>query len=176
MNLRDIQCYGLRNMRRVTVIVVLSTSSWRCTTLRLDTEMPLTIIMTRVIGLSFSEFGHLYSLCNVISARWQVLTGSFISFQVFFIMRKKFHLVTFLHVFHHAIMPCSWWLGVKFSPGRYMALGGSLLSNQVRSDMGAYAGAARRRVHLATPLVLPRPPSGHHPGRRQTQAFKSCKK
>ena len=36
-----------------------------------------------------------------------------------------------------------------------------------RSGMGAYAGAARRRVHLAT--VLPRPRSGHRPGRRQAR-------
>ena len=33
--------------------------------------------------------------------------------------------------------------------------------------MRAYAGAARRRVHLAT--VLLRPPSGHRPGRRQAR-------
>ena len=33
--------------------------------------------------------------------------------------------------------------------------------------MGAYAGAARRRVHLAT--VLLKPPSGHRPGRRQAR-------
>ena len=33
--------------------------------------------------------------------------------------------------------------------------------------MGTYAGAARRQVHLAT--VLPRPPSGHRPGRRQAR-------
>ena len=32
---------------------------------------------------------------------------------------------------------------------------------------GIYAGAARRRVHLAT--VLLRPPSGHRPGRRQAR-------
>ena len=32
----------------------------------------------------------------------------------------------------------------------------------LKSGMGAYAGAARRRVHLAT--VLPRLPSGHRPG------------
>ena len=37
----------------------------------------------------------------------------------------------------------------------------------VRSGMGAYAGAARRRVHLAA--VLLRPPSGHRPGRRQAR-------
>ena len=40
-------------------------------------------------------------------------------------------------------------------------------TGQVRSGMGAYAGAARRRVHFAT--VLPRPPSGHRPGRRQAR-------
>ena len=33
--------------------------------------------------------------------------------------------------------------------------------------MGAYGGAARRRVHLAT--VLRRPPSGHRPVRRQAR-------
>ena len=37
----------------------------------------------------------------------------------------------------------------------------------VRSGVGTYAGAARRRVHLVT--VLLRPPSGHRPGRRQTR-------
>ena len=36
---------------------------------------------------------------------------------------------------------------------------------QVRSGMGAYAGAVRRRVHLAT--VLLRSPSGRRPGKRQ---------
>ena len=36
---------------------------------------------------------------------------------------------------------------------------------RVRSGMGAYAGAGRRRVHLAA--VLLRPPSGHRPSRRQ---------
>ena len=33
--------------------------------------------------------------------------------------------------------------------------------------MGAYAGAARRRVHLATLLL--QPPSRHRPGRRQAR-------
>ena len=38
---------------------------------------------------------------------------------------------------------------------------------KVRSGMGAYIGAARRRVHIA--MVLLRPPSGHRPGRRQAR-------
>ena len=43
----------------------------------------------------------------------------------------------------------------------------STKSEPVRSGMGAYAGAARRRVHLATVLV--RPPSGHRLGRSQAR-------
>ena len=38
---------------------------------------------------------------------------------------------------------------------------------RIRSGMGAYAGAARRRVHLPTVLLLP--PSGHRPDRRQVR-------
>ena len=38
---------------------------------------------------------------------------------------------------------------------------------QVRSGLGAYAGAARRCVHIAT--ILLRPPSSHRPGRRQAR-------
>lgn len=36
---------------------------------------------------------------------------------VFFVLRKKPEQVTFLHVFHHAIMPISWWFGMKYVPG-----------------------------------------------------------
>nr|XP_055023619.1 elongation of very long chain fatty acids protein 7a [Misgurnus anguillicaudatus] len=36
---------------------------------------------------------------------------------VFFVLRKKHSQVTFLHVFHHSIMPFTWWFGVRFSPG-----------------------------------------------------------
>jgi elongation of very long chain fatty acids protein 7 len=30
---------------------------------------------------------------------------------MFFILRKKFNQVSVLHVFHHGIMPVSWWFG-----------------------------------------------------------------
>ncbi|KAJ7988177.1 hypothetical protein DPEC_G00320900 [Dallia pectoralis] len=36
---------------------------------------------------------------------------------IFFVLRKKTSQVTFLHVFHHSIMPFTWWFGVKFSAG-----------------------------------------------------------
>ncbi|XP_038056312.1 elongation of very long chain fatty acids protein 7-like [Patiria miniata] len=38
---------------------------------------------------------------------------------VFFILRKKNNQISFLHVFHHALMPFSWWIGVKFVPGGF---------------------------------------------------------
>ncbi|CAL8085211.1 unnamed protein product, partial [Calicophoron daubneyi] len=34
-----------------------------------------------------------------------------------FVVRRKFEQVSFLHVFHHAIMPVSWWFGAKYVPG-----------------------------------------------------------
>lgn len=45
------------------------------------------------------------------------LSVSLIFCQVFFVLRKKYNQVTFLHVFHHGVMPASWWWGVKFVPG-----------------------------------------------------------
>ncbi|KAM6965719.1 elongation of very long chain fatty acids protein 7a [Aplochiton taeniatus] len=36
---------------------------------------------------------------------------------VFFVLRKKNSQVTFLHVYHHSIMPFTWWFGVRFAAG-----------------------------------------------------------
>uniref|UniRef100_A0A6I8SJT3 Elongation of very long chain fatty acids protein n=1 Tax=Xenopus tropicalis TaxID=8364 RepID=A0A6I8SJT3_XENTR len=37
--------------------------------------------------------------------------------RVFFVLRKKNSQITFLHVYHHSIMPWTWWFGVKFAAG-----------------------------------------------------------
>uniref|UniRef100_A0A8C5Q9D7 Elongation of very long chain fatty acids protein n=1 Tax=Leptobrachium leishanense TaxID=445787 RepID=A0A8C5Q9D7_9ANUR len=36
---------------------------------------------------------------------------------IFFIMRKKFNQISFLHVYHHATMIFNWWAGVKYVAG-----------------------------------------------------------
>ena len=59
---------------------------------------------------------------------------------------------------HHSVTNRRWF----FWERKY-----GLVSNKVRSGVGTYAGAARRRVYLAT--VIPRPPSGHRTGRRQAR-------
>ncbi|XP_059359940.1 elongation of very long chain fatty acids protein 7-like [Carassius carassius] len=50
---------------------------------------------------------------------WLYFFSKFIELMdtVFFVLRKKPNQVTFLHVFHHSIMPFTWWFGVRFSPG-----------------------------------------------------------
>ncbi|KAK3599820.1 hypothetical protein CHS0354_022386 [Potamilus streckersoni] len=57
----------------------------------------------------------------------------------FFIVRKKFNQVSFLHVFHHGIMPISWWFGVKFVPGGFGTFH-SLLNSFIHLVMYAYYG------------------------------------
>ena len=36
---------------------------------------------------------------------------------VFFMLRKKFNQISFLHVYHHSTMPINWWLQIKYVPG-----------------------------------------------------------
>ena len=36
---------------------------------------------------------------------------------VFFMLRKKFNQISFLHVYHHSTMLINWWLQIKYVPG-----------------------------------------------------------
>lgn len=48
---------------------------------------------------------------------WLVLISRFFDFfdTVFFILRKKSSHVSFLHVFHHTVVPIGFWIGIKFA-------------------------------------------------------------
>lgn len=48
---------------------------------------------------------------------WLVLVSRFFDFfdTIFFILRKKFSHVSFLHVFHHTVVPIGFWIGIKFA-------------------------------------------------------------
>ncbi|GFS01646.1 elongation of very long chain fatty acids protein [Elysia marginata] len=59
--------------------------------------------------------------------------------RVFFILRKKNNQVSFLHVFHHGIMPFSWWFGVKLVPGGFGTFH-SLLNSFIHLMMYTYYG------------------------------------
>ncbi|XP_064624332.1 very long chain fatty acid elongase 7-like [Lineus longissimus] len=66
---------------------------------------------------------------------------------IFFILRKKFNLVTFLHVYHHALMPCVEWAGVSFAPGGFGTFH-ALLNCSVHVIMYTYYGLAAMGPHM----------------------------
>ncbi|VDM35761.1 unnamed protein product [Hydatigera taeniaeformis] len=59
----------------------------------------------------------------------------------FFVLRRKFQLITFLHVFHHAIMAASWWFGVKFVPGGFSTFH-ALINSFIHAWMYTYYALA----------------------------------
>lgn len=58
---------------------------------------------------------------------------------VFFVLRKKNSQVTFLHVYHHSIMPLTWWFGVRFAAGGHGTFH-ALLNSVVHVIMYTYYG------------------------------------
>uniref|UniRef100_A0AAV2JTV0 Elongation of very long chain fatty acids protein 1 n=1 Tax=Knipowitschia caucasica TaxID=637954 RepID=A0AAV2JTV0_KNICA len=59
---------------------------------------------------------------------------------VFFVLRKKQQQITFLHVFHHSVMPWSWWWGVGLTPGGGMGSLHALVNSGVHVIMYFYYG------------------------------------
>ncbi|BHF84049.1 Elongation of very long chain fatty acids protein 7 [Sparganum proliferum] len=60
---------------------------------------------------------------------------------IFFVLRRKFQLITFLHVFHHAVMAASWWFGVKFVPGGFSTFH-ALINSFIHTLMYTYYALA----------------------------------
>ncbi|XP_077190235.1 very long chain fatty acid elongase 1 isoform X2 [Paroedura picta] len=56
---------------------------------------------------------------RMVHVAWIFVFSKFIELTdtVIFILRKKNEQVTFLHVFHHSVLPWSWWWGASFGPG-----------------------------------------------------------
>lgn len=78
---------------------------------------------------------------RMVNVCWWFYFSKFIEFfdTIFFIMRKKYNQVSFLHVFHHGIMPISWWFGVKFVPGGFGTFH-ALLNSFIHFMMYIYYG------------------------------------
>ena len=55
---------------------------------------------------------------------WGILQTSNLQFvrclQVFFVLRKKNNQISYLHLWHHTMMPICAWIGVKFLPGEFL--------------------------------------------------------
>ncbi|KAG5280706.1 hypothetical protein AALO_G00063100 [Alosa alosa] len=74
-------------------------------------------------GYSFKcdpvDYSHSPQAMRMVQTCWLYYFSKFTELldTIFFVLRKKNNQITFLHVYHHAIMPFTWWFGVKFAPG-----------------------------------------------------------
>ncbi|XP_021373456.1 elongation of very long chain fatty acids protein 7-like [Mizuhopecten yessoensis] len=89
------------------------------------------------------DYSNSKAAVRMASTCWWFYISKFIELfdTIFFIMRKKFSHVSFLHVFHHGIMPFSWWFGVKFVPGGFGTFH-ALLNSFIHLMMYTYYGLA----------------------------------
>ncbi|XP_064624335.1 very long chain fatty acid elongase AAEL008004-like [Lineus longissimus] len=73
------------------------------------------------LGCQPVDYSNSPQALRMASACWWFYISKFIELfdTLFFVLRKKSNLLTFLHVFHHGIMPFSWWFAVKFAPGGF---------------------------------------------------------
>ncbi|XP_061623827.1 elongation of very long chain fatty acids protein 7a isoform X3 [Phyllopteryx taeniolatus] len=78
-----------------------------------DLKGVLVVYNFSVVALS------LYMCYEMAATCWLYYFSKFIEMldTIFFVLRKKNNQVTFLHVYHHSIMPFTWWFGVRFAPG-----------------------------------------------------------
>ncbi|XP_034470320.1 elongation of very long chain fatty acids protein 1a [Hippoglossus hippoglossus] len=98
-----------------------TTYTWRCDLV--DTSFrPDTLRMVRVCWtFYFSKFIELLDT-------------------VFFVLRKKQSQITFLHVFHHSVMPWTWWWGVTLTPAGGMGTFHAMVNAGIHVIMYSYYG------------------------------------
>ncbi|XP_066865751.1 very long chain fatty acid elongase 1 isoform X3 [Kogia breviceps] len=87
------------------------------------------------------DFSNNPEALRMVRVAWLFLFSKFIELMdtVIFILRKKDGQVTFLHVFHHSVLPWSWWWGVKFAPGG-MGSFHAMINSSVHVVMYLYYG------------------------------------
>ncbi|KAF3702740.1 Elongation of very long chain fatty acids protein 4 [Channa argus] len=80
---------------------------------------------------------------RIASALWWYYISKGVEYldTVFFILRKKFNQVSFLHVYHHCTMFVLWWIGIKWVPGGQAFLGATI-NSCVHVLMYGYYGLA----------------------------------
>lgn len=79
---------------------------------------------------------------RMVRAAWLFYFSKYIELldTVFFVLRKKQSQVTFLHVFHHSILPWTWWWGITLTPAGGMGSFHALVNACVHVIMYTYYG------------------------------------
>ncbi|KAJ0058663.1 hypothetical protein NL108_000368, partial [Boleophthalmus pectinirostris] len=79
---------------------------------------------------------------RMVRVAWMFYISKYIELldTVFFVLRKKQNQITFLHVFHHSVMPWSWWWGVTLTPAGGMGSFHAMVNSAVHVIMYFYYG------------------------------------
>ncbi|CAH1775064.1 unnamed protein product [Owenia fusiformis] len=95
------------------------------------------------LGCQPVDYSNSPQALRMANACWFFYFSKFIDLfdTLFFILRKKNNQMSFLHVFHHGIMPISWWFGVKFVAGGFGTFHATL-NSFVHVVMYTYYGLA----------------------------------
>ncbi|XP_076837496.1 elongation of very long chain fatty acids protein 1a [Brachyhypopomus gauderio] len=77
---------------------------------------------------------------RMIRASWLFYFSKYIELldTAFFVLRKKYSQVTFLHIFHHSFMPWSWWWGITLTPEGGMGSFHAMVNAMVHVIMYTY--------------------------------------
>ncbi|RXN27867.1 elongation of very long chain fatty acids 1-like protein [Labeo rohita] len=81
---------------------------------------------------------------RMVRAAWMFYFSKYIELldTVFFVLRKKHSQVTFLHIFHHSVLPWTWWWGITLTPAGGMGSFHAMVNACVHVIMYTYYGLA----------------------------------
>ncbi|XP_026061891.1 elongation of very long chain fatty acids protein 1 [Carassius auratus] len=81
---------------------------------------------------------------RMVRAAWLFYFSKYIELldTVFFVLRKKHSQVTFLHIFHHSVLPWTWWWGITLTPAGGMGSFHAMVNACVHVIMYTYYGLA----------------------------------
>lgn len=81
---------------------------------------------------------------RMVRAAWLFYFSKYVELldTMFFVLRKKHSQVTFLHIFHHSVMPWTWWWGITLTPVGGMGSFHALVNACVHVIMYSYYGLA----------------------------------
>lgn len=87
---------------------------------------------------------------RMVRAAWLFYFSKYIELldTVFFLLRKKQNQVTFLHIFHHSVLPWTWWWGITLTPAGGMGSFHAVVNACVHVIMYTYYGLAAAGPHF----------------------------
>ncbi|XP_041475267.1 elongation of very long chain fatty acids protein 7-like isoform X2 [Lytechinus variegatus] len=100
-------------------------------------------------GCQLVDYSNSPQAMTMLNVCWWFYFSKFIEMwdTFFFILRKKKAQISFLHVFHHAIMPFTWWIGVRFVGGGFGTFH-AFLNSFIHFLMYIYYGLAAIGPHM----------------------------